>query len=201
MTSAVSASFFKSPAVVGALVIAAGLAAGLLTPQILNAVDSWFAPHGFTTSRGPVYAVGGIPFALLIGAIARLAARADWWRSIAFGLATMAIMAIAITMAANLAEVIANWPEPARDLLAGPGGGLVGAALMAVAAMLLGIGPRRGLHWLPLVVVGTVLGAALVFDAWRDSENLWVVFPAWQAGTALVVLRTLQTDKRQNDAR
>jgi hypothetical protein len=188
-----NASFAKSPRIADALVICGGVVSGLLTPQILEATDHWFAPQGFTTMHGPVYSVGAIPFAILIGAITRLAGRVDWWRSVGFAVATLVIMALAITTAANLAGVLGNlWSEPVRELIAGPGGGLVGAGLMVVVALLLGVGPRNALRWLPLVVIGVVLGSLLAVDSWRDSEKVWVVFPAWQAGVAFVVLRTLR---------
>jgi len=187
-----NASFARSPRVADALVVCLGIVTGLLTPQILDATDRWFAPYGFTNAHGPVYAVGGIPFAILIGAITRLAGRIDWRRSIAFGASTLVIMVLAITAAANTADLVSNLPEPDRELIGGPGGGLVGSGLMAVAALLLRIGPRNILRWLPLVVVGTALGSLLAIDIWRDSEKVWVLFPVWQAGVALVTLHTLR---------
>jgi hypothetical protein len=47
-----------------------------------------------------------------------------------------------------------------------------------------------------MVFVGTGLGALLALDVWLHSENVWVLFPVWQASVALVLLRTLQDVKR-----
>lgn len=193
MTSAVNAVLLKSPRISDAAVVFAGLVTGFLTPLILNFVGNFFDPGGFRGGPGLHYASGGVPFALLIIAIARSTAEISWWRVLALGVATLVAMSCAITLSANTHAALGNIAEPFRELVGGPVGGVVGSGLMALAAGLLRVGPVNPVRWLPMVAVGTVLGVVLVLDIWLDSDNVWVIFPIWQASVALVFLRTLQT--------
>jgi hypothetical protein len=194
---AMGATFPKSSRLQAAAVICAGVASGFLTPQILNFVDSLNYPRRFS---GVVLAVGGVPFALLIVAIARIASGTDWWRAIALGVATLVAMSVAITLSADTNVALRDWAEPGRDLIAGPIGGVIGSGLMTLAALALRIGPRHAAGWMPLLLVGTGLGTLLAVDAWLNSENVWVIFPVWQACVAIVFLRTLQNSHATDDA-
>jgi len=73
---------------------------------------------------------------------------------------------------------------------------VIGSGLMALAAMVLRIVPRHAASWLPMVAAGTVLGTLLAPDVWLSSENVWVLFPVWQASIAWILLRTLQNARR-----
>jgi hypothetical protein len=192
VTSAVSASFLKSPRVLDAGVVFCGLLTGFLTPLVLNDIDRLYAPYGFGGSSGLVFAIGGIPFAVLIALIASIAAETVWWRAIALLVATLVATSVAITLSAHANAALSFVAEPQRELIGGPIGGVVGSGLIALAAALLGIGPRQPARWLPMVLVGTVLGLLLAVDVWLDSENIWVIFPVWQAAVALMFLRTLR---------
>ncbi len=200
MTCIVSVLPAKSPRMRDTAVIAAGILTGLLTPTILDFVGDSFYPHGFAGSPGMVYASGGIPYAVLIASIARLTARVERWRALAFGVATLVAMSTAIVLSANTNGALAHIAEPRRELVGGPVGGLVGSGLMALAAGLLRIGPKNPARWSALVVVGTALGALLALDDWLGSEKVWVTFPVWQASTALIILRTLQNARATDGA-
>jgi hypothetical protein len=113
-----------------------------------------------------------------------------------FGILTVVIASFAITQSANTNAALSTIAEPARELIGGPVGGVIGSGLMALAAMVLRIGPLHPIRWLPMVAAGTVLGLLLALDVWLDSQNAWVLFPAWQACIALIFLRTLQNAKR-----
>jgi hypothetical protein len=193
VTSAVSAPFLKSPRILEAAIAVCGLLSGFLTPLILNCIDSVYYPRGFCDGNGIVLAIGGAPFALLIAVIARIAADVSWLRAAALGVATMAATSASITLSANTNAALGSIGGPARELIGGPVGGVIGSGLMALAAMLLRIGPRHPARWWAFVLVGTVLGALLAVDVWLDSENVWVIFPVWQASIALIFFRTLQS--------
>ena len=195
MTSAVNVSFLKSPRGLDAAIVGCGLLTGFLTPLILNYIDSLDYPRGFSGSHGVALAISAVPYGLLIAVIARIAAEAGWLRAGALGLATLVAASVAITLSANTNAALDNIAEPGRELIGGPVGGVIGSGLMALAAVLLRIGPRNPARWLPMVLVGTVLGAVLALDVWLHSENVWVLFPVWQASVALVFLRTLQNAK------
>jgi hypothetical protein len=192
MTTAVTVSSLKSPRAVDAAIVCCGLLTGFLTPLILNYIDSLDYPREF---HGVTLAISAVPFGLLIVVIARIAAEVSWLRASALGLATLVAASVAITLSANTNAALGDIAEPGRELIGGPVGGVVGSGLMALAALLLRIGPRNPVRWLPIVLVGTVLGALLALDIWLHSENVWVLFPVWQASVALIFLRTLQRAK------
>ncbi len=43
---------------------------------------------------------------------------------------------------------------------------------------------------------GTGLGLLLALDVQLNSENVWMLFPVWQASIAWIFFRTLQNAKR-----
>jgi hypothetical protein len=193
VTSVASVPFFKSLHRLDAAIALCGLLSGFLTPLILNYIDSLYQPRGFSGGNGIVLAVGGLPFALLIVVVARIAADVSWLRAAALGIATMVATSVSITLSASTNAALGAIAEPARELIGGPVGGVTGSGLMALGATLLRIGPRQHpLRWSVLVLVGTVLGALLAVDVWLDSENVWVIFPVWQASIALIFFRTLR---------
>lgn len=194
MTSAENVSSHKSPRILEAAIVICGLVTGFLTPLILNYIDSLYLPFG--GGNLIVLAVGAVPYGLLVVVIARIVAEASWPRAGALGLATLVSASVAITVSANTNAALDTIAEPGRELIGGPVGGVIGSGVMAVAALLLRIGPRNPARWLPMVFVGTGLGALLALDVWLHSENVWVLFPVWQASVALVLLRTLQNVKR-----
>jgi hypothetical protein len=196
VTSAVNVSFLRSPRALDAAIACCGLLTGLLTPLILDYIDSLDYPRGFSGSHGVGLAIGAVPYGLLVVAVARIAAEANWLRASALGLATLVAASVAITLSANTNVALDSIAEPGRELIGGPVGGVIGSGLMALAALLLRIGPRNPVRWLPMVLVGTGLGALLALDVWLHSENVWVLFPVWQASVALVLLRTLQHARR-----
>ena len=192
MTSAVRAPSFKSPHLLDAAIAFCGLLSGFLTPLIPNYIDSLYQPRGFSGGNGIVLAIGGLPFALLIVVIARIAADVSWLRAAALGIATMVATSVSITVSANTNAALGSIAEPTRELIGGPVGGVIGSGMVALAGSLLRIGPRHPARWWMLVLVGTVLGALLAVDVWLDSENVWVLFPVWQASIALIFFRTLR---------
>lgn len=189
MTTAESVPFARWPRVLETAIIVCGLLTGFLTPLILNYIDDL---GGFRVARGISLALGGVPFAVLIVIIARIAVDASWWRAGMLGISTLVAASVSISLSANVNAGLDAIAEPARELVGGPVGGVIGSGLMALAAIVLRIGPRNAARWLPMVAVGTVLGALLAFDVWLGSENVWVLFPVWQMSIAFIFFRTLQ---------
>jgi hypothetical protein len=190
VTSAENVSLRKSPRIPEAGTVICGLLTGFLTPLILNYIDSLYLP--FRGGNVMVLASGAVPYGVLIAVIARIVAEASWPRAALLGLATLVSASVAITLSANTNATLDMIAEPGRELIGGPVGGVIGSGVMAIAALLLRIGPARPRRWLPMVFVGTVLGALLAVDVWLGSENVWVLFPIWQASIALILMRTLQ---------
>ena len=192
MTSAPRATLARSPRVLDAAAIVCGLLTGFLTPLILNYLDDL---GGFRVAYGSALALGGVPFAALVVIIARVAADTGWLRAGALGVLTMVATLVSITLSADTNAALGSIAEPARELIGGPVGGVIGSGLMALAAMVLRIGPRHAVKWLPMVAAGTVLGTLLALDVWLNSGNVWVLFPVWQASIAWILFRTLQNTK------
>ena len=193
MTSALSGTLARSPRALDAAVIVCGALTGFLTPLILNYLDGL---GGFRVAYGSALALGGVPFAALVVILARVAAHVGWLRASVLGVLTMVATLVSITLSADTNAALGAIAEPARELIGGPVGGVIGSGLMALAAMVLRIGPRRAASWLLMVAAGTVLGTLLAPDVWLSSENVWVLFPVWQASIAWILLRTLQNARR-----
>jgi len=172
-------------------IAAAGVVTGLLAPlpqayatdrylmqYLLAAIVSWL--------------LGAAPFAVLAGAIARIAARCDPKRAAQFGVGTLVAFGIALLVCLALGYLTRGTPELIAGLVAGPATGLAGSAAMAFAAGWLGVGPRTARRWWPMLGLGTALGALLGVDLIRESNYLFVLFPAWQAGVAAGLFLTMQ---------
>ena len=100
-------------------------------------------------------------------------------RVAAFGLLGIGILTLAEWTAANMFGVA---DHPLASLLIGGGAaGLVGAALVALLAALLFDWFRRPWLWVVTVVIGVLLGAALLGLALRKTA---VLFMPWQAAIA-----------------
>lgn len=166
-----------------------GLVTGLLTGPAQSLVDTL---HLVRALGGFAMALGGVPFAILIVAVARMRAQADWWRALSLGFVVVVVFEVAIVVSANISMSLTDWNEITRNILAGLVGGLVGTALLGGGAFSLGIGPRRFAVWLPMVAAGTVLGVLLAIDAYRQAENAWLLFPLWQAVVALLFARAVE---------
>jgi hypothetical protein len=191
--STVSAPVAKSSRRLEVAIVLCGLLTGFLTAPILNYIDSL---AGLNIAHGSALALGAVPFGVLVAIIARIAAAVGGLRASMFGILTLVIASVAITLSADTNAALGSIAEPQRELIGGPVGGVVGSGLMALAAIVLRIGPLHPIRWLPMVAVGTVLGLLLALDVWLDSQNVWVLFPVWQGSIALIFLRTLQNAKR-----
>ncbi len=128
--------------------------------------------------------------------IAHIAVDVGWLRASVLGVLTVVATLVSITLSADTNAALGSIAEPIRELIGGPVGGVIGSGLMALAAMVLRIGPRHAASWLPMVAAGTGLGLLLALDVQLNSENVWMLFPVWQASIAWIFFRTLQNAKR-----
>ena len=44
-----------------------------------------------------------------------------------------------------------------------------------------------------MLLVATCLGALLAVDGYLHSDNVWVLFPVWQASVAVMLARLLES--------
>jgi hypothetical protein len=186
-TELASAKSSRLPAVA---IIIAGVITGLLTPLFEALIDHF---HLFRATGGFSLALGGLPFAALVVAIAYRASHGSWWRPFVLGLVTFVAFEIAITAAANVSFALSGRAESIRNILGGLAGGFVGSALMALAALTTRQGPRRIVAWLPMIGVATILGMLLAIDGYLHSDKLWLLFPVWQASVAAMLTRLLES--------
>jgi hypothetical protein len=183
-----------SPRLLEGAIFAGGLVTGFLTPPVIDLFDR-LGRFRFSTDLS--FVAGGVPFALLIMIIARSVASVGGVRTSALGVMTLIAAYASLTLTARTSLALGTIAEPLHSLLCGPVGGLIGSGLMTLAAVLLRIGPRHPVRWWAFVLVGTALGALLVIDLKLKSDEIWVLFPVWQASVALVFLRTVQNARRQ----
>lgn len=170
------------------IVLGAGLVTGFLTPLAQSLVDQLDLLRNL---GGVSMTLGGIPFAVLVVMLARGVVRAEWWRALLWGLATVIGFEVAIMAAAEISMASRGTEGALLNVVAGLAGGLIGSAVMAAAALSLSIGPRQPERWLAVVGVGTIVGVLLAVDIHRRSDNLWVLFPVWQSLVALMLARAL----------
>jgi hypothetical protein len=179
----------SAPSRCAVLVALGGIVSGLLTPLAQMLTDRL---HLVRMVGGLSLVLQGVPFTVLVIVLARVIARAEWWRALVLGLVALVGFDLAMTVAANVGFALTGRPEVVGNVVGGLAGGLVGSGTLAFAAWLLRIGGRSAARWLLVLVVGALLGLLLALDGYLHSETVWILFPIWQAGVALALLHAIK---------
>jgi hypothetical protein len=136
-----------------------------------------------------------LPFAVLVMGLLHATRSPPWWALVTAALVTAAAFVAAVTVAVFVVEPSAGLPKVARYMLAGIAGGLVSTAIMAVGLHLLPLG-RAGLRaWLPMLAIGGVAGMLLAVDTLIKVPLVSVLYPVWQAGVAIGLVKGLCSDR------
>jgi hypothetical protein len=171
-------------------VAAGGVLTGVLTPLLPPLIDKiGGSPGDFRI------ALVAVPFAVLVFILVRRCSANPWWAALTAAIVTM----IAFVAAVNAAIWIDGQADGAArvlsNILSGLAGGFTGAAVMALGICLLPSGPRDGVAWLPMLIVGTVAGALMALDNALDLDLTSLLYPVWQAGVAVGLAMALRRGK------
>lgn len=166
-----------------------GLITGVLTPFMqLLVIRSQL-------SGNPALALLALPFAILVMGLVHATRSPPWWAVVSAALVTAAAFVAAVTAAFFVVELPSGLPKVAKHLLGGIAGGCVGAAIMAIGLHMLRLG-RAGLRvWLPMLVIGGVAGMLLAVDTQIKVPLVSVLYPVWQAGVAVGLVKALCSDR------
>ena len=136
-----------------------------------------------------------LPFAVLVMGLVHATRSPRWWAVASAALVTAAAFVAAVTAAVFVVELPSELPKAARHMLGGVAGGLVGTAIMAIGLHLLPLG-RAGLRaWLPMLAVGGVAGMLLAVDTLIKVPLVSVLYPVWQAGVAVSLVKGLCSNR------
>jgi len=186
-TGLVTRSFSDGGRICYAKVAAGGLVTGLVTVVWQPWIDQLRALPGDLR-----VGLAAIPFAILMALIVRRHARRSW---------RPALMAAAVTVVAFVCSVRTTmWIDhemngddtAARMILAGLGGGFVGAAVLALGFAAMRDSRRGVAAWLPMLGIGTLAGALLACDDAIDLVFGLTLYPVWQAGVAVGLVMALR---------
>jgi hypothetical protein len=165
----------------------AGILTGIITPLMPPLIDTLVrAPGDFRL------ALVAVPFATLVGILARRLTLNPPWAAVAAAVFTMAAFVCAVNAAIWIDGQAGDVAKAVRNICAGLAGGFVGAAVMALGIGLLPARPRDPAAWLPMLVIGTVAGALLAVDSALELDLTSVLYPVWQAGVAAGLALALQ---------
>ena len=181
----------------GLLMIAAGgVVTGILTPLLPPLIDRiGGVPAYFGT------ALVAIPFAILVFILVRRAGTNPTWAALLAAIITMIAFVCAVNAAIFIDGQVPTATETGRNSLAGLAGGFTGATLMALGLALLPAGPRDAVAWMPMVLVGTLLGELLALDKVLNLDLTSFLYPVWQAGVAVMLVMALRRAKRASVTR
>jgi hypothetical protein len=168
-------------------VAAGGLLTGILTPLFVPLVDAIAGTPGDFR-----IALVAIPFAVLVLILVRRTSANPWWAALAAAIVTMVAFVCAVNAAIWIDGQLGNAGKVARNILAGFAGGFTGATIMALGICLLPSGPRDAVAWPPMLVTGTLAGALLALDNALELDLTSVLYPVWQVGVAIGLVRALR---------
>jgi hypothetical protein len=169
---------------------AGGLLSGILTPLFVPLVDKIAGTPGDFR-----IALVAIPFAVLVLILVRRPGANPWWAALTAAIVTMIAFVAAVNAAIWIDGQLGDAGRVARNILAGFAGGFTGASLMALGISLLPLGPRDAVAWLPMLVTGTLAGALMALDNALDLDLTSVLYPVWQAGVAVGLVKALRRSK------
>ena len=171
-------------------VAAGGVLTGILTPLLPSLIDSISGTPGDFR-----IALVAIPFAVLVLILVRRTSANPWWAALTAAIVTMIAFVAAVNAAIWIDGQLGDAGRVARNILAGFAGGFTGASLMALGISLLPLGPRDAVAWLPMLVTGTLAGALMALDNALDLDLTSVLYPVWQAGVAVGLVKALRRTK------
>jgi hypothetical protein len=171
-------------------VAAGGVLTGVLTPLLPPLIDKiGGSPGDFRI------ALVAVPFAILVLILVRRCSANPWWAALVAAIVTM----IAFVAAVNAAIWIDGQADGValilKNILSGLAGGFTGATVMAFGIGLLPSGPRDGMAWLPMLIIGTVAGALMALDSALDLDLTSLLYPVWQAGVAVGLVMALRRSR------
>jgi hypothetical protein len=171
-------------------VAAGGVLTGVLTPLLPPLIDKiGGSPGDFRI------ALVAVPFAILVLILVRRCSANRWWAALVAAIVTM----IAFVAAVNAAIWIDGQADGValilKNILSGLAGGFTGATVMAFGIGLLPSGPRDGMAWLPMLIIGTVAGALMALDSALDLDLTSLLYPVWQAGVAVGLVMALRRSR------
>lgn len=168
-----------------------GLVTGVLTPLMELPVTKFDLVGSYT------FALVAIPFAILVMGLLRVTRSPPWWAAVAVALVTAGAFVPAVTVAVWVIQFPSQFlwelPEALRHVLGGIAGGLVGTAIMAIGLRVLPVGPPDLLTWLPMLAIGGVAGMLLAVDTALRLDLVSVLYPLWQAGVAIGLVKGLRS--------
>jgi hypothetical protein len=169
------------------MVAGGGLLSGILTPLLVPLVDKIAGTPGDFR-----IALVAIPFAVLVLILVRRYSANPWWAALTAAIVTMIAFVCAVNAAIWIDGQLGDTGRVARNILAGFAGGFTGATIMALGISLLPAGPRDAVAWPPMLVTGTLAGALLALDNALDLDLTSVLYPVWQAGVAVGLVKALR---------
>jgi branched-subunit amino acid transport protein AzlD len=168
-------------------VAAGGVLTGFLTPLLPYLIDKIAnTPADFRI------ALVAIPFAVLVFLLVRRFSANPWWAAVAAAIVTMIAFVCAVNAAIWIDGHVGDLAKTVRSIIGGLTGGFIGAGIMALGIGALPSGPRQAAAWLPMLAVGTVAGTLLAIDSALDSDLVTFLYPVWQAGVAVGLVRALR---------
>ena len=185
MTQAITSSPWSR---LGLLLPAAGgILTGVLTPLLPLLIDK--IGHLAADAR---IGLAAIPFALLVAVLVRRSGPNQWWAALAAALVTMIAFVAAVNAAIWIDGQAADGSKLMRNVLSGLAGGFVGVGVMAGGIHYLSAGPRDGVTWLPMLLIGTLAGSLMALDNALDLDLTSVLYPVWQGGVAVGLAMALR---------
>jgi hypothetical protein len=169
-------------------VAAGGVLTGLLTPLLPYLIDKIVGTPGDFR-----IALVAIPFAILVLILVRWFSANPWWAALVAAIVTMVAFVCAVNVAIWIDGQVGNVAKAVRNICVGLAGGFTGAALMALGIGLLPSGPRVGVAWVPMLVIGTLAGALLAIDSALELDLTSMLYPVWQAGVAVGLVTALRS--------
>jgi len=172
-------------------VAAGGFLTGILTPLLPQLIDRISgSPGDFRI------ALVAIPFAVLVFVLVRRASANPLWAALVAAIVTMIAFVAAVNAAIFIDGQVGGADKAVRNILAGFAGGFTGTAIMAFGISLLPAGPRDAVAYMPMLLVGTLAGALLALDNALSLDLTSFLYPVWQAGVAVTLVRALRRAKR-----
>jgi hypothetical protein len=172
-------------------VAAGGLLTGLITPLLPSLIDR------ITGTPGDFrIALVAIPFAALVFILVWRGSANPLWAALVAAIVTMIAFVGAVNAAIFIDGQVGGADKAVRNILAGFAGGFTGTAVMALGISLLPAGPRDAVAWVPMLLVGTLAGALLALDNALSLDLTSFLYPVWQAGVAVTLVRALRPAKR-----
>ena len=171
-------------------VAAGGVLTGILTPLLPPLIDKLGGTPGDFR-----IALVAVPFAILVFILVRRCSANPRWAALTAAIVTMVAFVCAVNAAIFIDGQADGAGKALRNVLAGLGGGFVGAGVMALGIALLPAGPRRLAAWLPMLIVGSLAGALLALDNALDLDLTSFLYPIWQACVAVGLAQALRRAK------